>query len=200
MGSPSFWPSPKKPPLPPGGIDIAPPSPTPPKRCNPNIPVLSSFLCVFFSDSGDWWDIQLPWPLANANGLTGHFATSYLHNVHDTLFVFATSYFHNPSSHTHEKYSVLEGENMIKRGWGAWQLLQQQKTIEILLCSAERRSGYDWRWINRHQGRRRGTFPCNVSFVHASLNKDRCITLFVAIVLWIRNFACWDHHPSSNWF
>ena len=75
-----------------------------------------------------------------------------------------------------------------------------KKTIEILLCSAERRSGYDWRWINRHQGRRRGTFPCNVSFVHASLNKDRCITLFVAIVLWIRNFACWDHHPSSNWF
>ena len=129
MGSPSSWPSPKKPPLPPGGIDIAPPSPTPPKRCNPNIPVLSSFLCVFFSDSGDWWDIQLPWLIANANGLTGHFATSYLHNVHDTLFVFATSYFHNPSSSTHAKYSVLEGENMIKRGWGAWQLLQQEKNI-----------------------------------------------------------------------
>ena len=129
---------------PPGGIDIAPPIPTPLEKWSPNISVLSSFLCVFLSDSGAWWDIQLPWPIANANGLTSHFATLCLHDIEDTLLVFTTSYFHN---HTHEKYSVLKGKKhdigyQLSNGQGGL-IITIKNPIEMLLCSAERRDGYD---------------------------------------------------------
>ena len=152
------------------------------KKCCPNIPLLSSFLCVFFSDSGAWWDIQLPWPIANANGLTGHFATLCLHDIEDTLLFFTTSYFHN---HTHEKYSVLKGKKhdigyQLSNGQGGL-IITIKNPIEMLLCSAERRDRYDWSWFNCHHSRRRGNFPCDISFVHASMNKDQYNALFVAL-------------------